>query len=46
MIVVLVFITSCQVSEKWKVGPTLAQIKIMITEKAKAEGEPISPDVL
>jgi hypothetical protein len=42
--VVPVFITSCQVSEKWKIGPTVAQMTIMAPAPANAHFDPSHPE--
>lgn len=39
--VVLVFITNCQVSEKPNIGPTAPQITIIQKAVTKAVGEPV-----
>lgn len=38
--VVLVLMTSCQLSEKWKNGPTMAQTTMMRNEIVNATGVP------
>ena len=42
--VVPVFITSCQVSEKWKTGPMAAQRTIMMPAPANAHFDPNHPE--
>src|ERR1700733_7767056 len=43
-IVVPVLITSCQVSEKWKIGPSMAQITMTNPAPANAHLDPNHPD--
>ena len=38
--VVAVLITSCQVSEKWNIGPVAAQATMLTKASKKAQGEP------
>jgi hypothetical protein len=45
MIVVPVFMTSCQVSLNSNIGPVTAQAKIMITALAKVAGCPVAWEV-
>ena len=45
MIVVPVFMTSCQVSLNSNIGPVTAQAKIMITALAKVAGCPVACEV-
>src|SRR4051812_24651666 len=43
-IVVPVFITSCQVSEKWKIGPVTAHVTIRSPAHTKAIFDPIQDE--
>jgi hypothetical protein len=45
MMVVPVFMTSCQVSLNSNIGPVTAQAKIMITALAKVAGCPVACEV-
>lgn len=40
--VVPVLMTSCQVSEKWKTGPVIAQTIMTKNASMKAKGEPVA----
>ena len=46
MMVVLVLMTNCHVSEKWKIGPVVAQMMIIDRASKKAQGEPTADEVL
>lgn len=46
MIVVLVLITSCHVSEKRKIGPVSAHARTMKNAARKAQGEPTAIAVM
>ena len=43
--VVPVLMTSCQVSEKSKSGPVIAQTTITVTARMNAQGDPVASDV-
>jgi uncharacterized membrane protein len=45
MMVVLVFITNCQVSLNSNIGPVTAQTKMISTERTKVAGCPAAPEV-
>src|SRR5271155_4410197 len=44
--VVPVFMTSCQVSEKWNKGPVIPQTTIIITATANAHLDPSQPEAV
>ena len=46
MMVVLVLMTSCQVSEKPKSGPVAAQTTMVAIARTDAQGEPTATEVL